>query len=789
MRITDVDMFGGFNSDATNAWASADCVNMLVELAEGPSRSPLKLVGAPGLKTLCELPTKPGRGAHEINGRMFVVSGNVLYEIRQDFSFIARGTIPGVGRVDMEHNQFGSGHQMLVLNGSAGYVFNTTTNTLVRITDAGFPGGHSAVFINQYLGFVEPFGRFWGHSEVANALDYNTLDRYVSEASPDKIVTIKSNQAEVVVMNRDTTEFYYNSGATTGTFKNKQITIERGAAARHGAVRLDNSILWLGNDGVFYRLNGYSAQPISTGAIESSIKDSDWSTCFAMTFESKHHKIAYWTFLDGRTYGYDVVTQLWHRRKSFGLERWRVSSLTPWNGLIIGTDFQSGRVYSLVWGHAAEAFDLLEREVIPPTLTDQGNPVSVLRIQLEVSAGGHGTELEPSPLTISGQLPDGVETDVVSFAYDASGGTAPYAFTLLSGALPTGLTLSSAGIVSGTVSAGGTFSWVARVTDALGKTADLADTAIYSNARTVVIGGQTTGGLYSFDSSPSGASFPLPIVTPSPNYSFSSLTLTSSGRVICLSGPTSIRYSDDFGATSTLVTIPTVNNAGESGILDFSGALYLPGKDAVGLLKSTDSGATWAIKGAGIAFKNLAAKTGLMLGLNTTNQPTISTDSGETWGPLGSRIDSAPYNFNPNSFGQFAATDGTLIAFAGSAFVTGIGNTPSIILTTNGVIFTVRSLNADVGVSAASVAYGNGAWVAGTSNGKVYRSVDDGATWLLVTTLPEPAKWTIHNGLFFFVTTNGAPGRIYRSMDGLTYTEVTHFMAQRMTAIAVNRPL
>jgi hypothetical protein len=73
MRINDDDIFGGFNADATSAWASADCVNMLVERAEGPSRSPLKLVGVPGLKTLCELPTLPGRGSHEINGRMFVV--------------------------------------------------------------------------------------------------------------------------------------------------------------------------------------------------------------------------------------------------------------------------------------------------------------------------------------------------------------------------------------------------------------------------------------------------------------------------------------------------------------------------------------------------------------------------------------------------------------------------------------------------------------------------------------------------------------------------------------------
>ncbi|SOZ21551.1 hypothetical protein CBM2623_A150027 [Cupriavidus taiwanensis] len=47
----------------------------------------------------------------------------------------------------------------------------------------------------------------------------------------------------------------------------------------------------------------------------------------------------------------------------------------------------------------------------------------------------------------------------------ASGGSGPYTYTLASGALPPGMTLSSAGLLAGTPTAGGTFNFTVRATD------------------------------------------------------------------------------------------------------------------------------------------------------------------------------------------------------------------------------------------------------------------------------------------------------------------------------------
>ena len=71
-------------------------------------------------------------------------------------------------------------------------------------------------------------------------------------------------------------------------------------------------------------------------------------------------------------------------------------------------------------------------------------------------------------ITLSPQtLPNPAQGTPYNEAISAEGGVAPYLFTLTSGALPTGLALSDAGLVSGTASAVGAFEFTVTATDSL----------------------------------------------------------------------------------------------------------------------------------------------------------------------------------------------------------------------------------------------------------------------------------------------------------------------------------
>ena len=65
-------------------------------------------------------------------------------------------------------------------------------------------------------------------------------------------------------------------------------------------------------------------------------------------------------------------------------------------------------------------------------------------------------------------VPAATQSAPYSQTLSASGGTGPYTFSLLSGALPAGLTLSSAGVISGTPTAGGTAVFTVQALDSLG---------------------------------------------------------------------------------------------------------------------------------------------------------------------------------------------------------------------------------------------------------------------------------------------------------------------------------
>jgi hypothetical protein len=63
-------------------------------------------------------------------------------------------------------------------------------------------------------------------------------------------------------------------------------------------------------------------------------------------------------------------------------------------------------------------------------------------------------------------LPAGSIGVAYSETITAQGGTAPYSYALSTGSLPPGLALSSSGVISGTPTAAGTYSFSVGVTDA-----------------------------------------------------------------------------------------------------------------------------------------------------------------------------------------------------------------------------------------------------------------------------------------------------------------------------------
>jgi hypothetical protein len=83
---------------------------------------------------------------------------------------------------------------------------------------------------------------------------------------------------------------------------------------------------------------------------------------------------------------------------------------------------------------------------------------------------GYGNQVCPMSVTTT-SLPNGTVGVVYSQVLTGTGGTGIYTWTVASGSLPLGLTLSSGGTISGTPNAASTSSFVAKITDANGQSA------------------------------------------------------------------------------------------------------------------------------------------------------------------------------------------------------------------------------------------------------------------------------------------------------------------------------
>jgi Putative Ig domain len=146
-------------------------------------------------------------------------------------------------------------------------------------------------------------------------------------------------------------------------------------------------------------------------------------------------------------------------------------------------------------------------------------------------------------------LPVGVVRVPYTAALTATGGVTPYAWSVISGQLPNGLTLSTSGNISGTPTIHGTYTLTAQVKDAQGTTASRSVTALISDPAPVTISNAdlpsgSTGTSYGATLAASGG-------VPPYSWSIGSGTLPSGLQLDASAGtisgtPTTVGWSNSF---------------------------------------------------------------------------------------------------------------------------------------------------------------------------------------------------------------------------------------------------
>lgn len=389
-------------------------VNAYAEQQPQGAKTEVAVFGSPGIETFATCGDGPVRGFCEMNGTLYVVSKDGLYSVASDGTTQLLGTgITGLGVVSMD----GNGDQVIIVNGTLGFTYTESTTTFAQISDGDFNAANTVCFIDNYFAFDWKGTNKWFLSGLLDGTAYDPLDFASAESKPDRVVAVHNLNGVLLLFGEKTIEAWDNSGASTFPFQRFDgATADRGCAAAHAIVEDDGSIFFLGNDRVFYRLNGTQPVRISTHAIEKAWEKYTTVTdafCFSYTYGG--HKFIHVTFPTAdATWGFDIASNLWHERESWDgstATKWRINCAISAFGKTLVGDMNSGKIGRIDPTVHTEFGDTIRMVLVAPPIHGEGRRVFMPLLEVEMETGvGTSTGQGVDPQAMLDWSDDGART-------------------------------------------------------------------------------------------------------------------------------------------------------------------------------------------------------------------------------------------------------------------------------------------------------------------------------------------------------------------------------------------
>jgi hypothetical protein len=397
------------------------CVNLYPIVSEsGTSKKVSALVGTPGLKLFCTLASNKVRGAHEVLGRAFEVAGNTLYEIFEDGTSDALGTIDTLtGPVSMADN----GVELIIVDGPDGWILTLADDNFAQITDPDWEGADTVCFVDGYFIFSKPDTGQYYLTGLYDGATIDALDFATAEGATDNLVAVAAVHGQLMLLGSSSIEWAANTGAADFPFQRiSGAFIEYGCAAAFSVGKIANSVIWLGKDkqgqGVVWMATGYQPERLSTDAVEQAIQGYDSiDDAVAYTYQKDGHHFYVLNFTQAdTTWVCDLRTKLWHERSFFNTEtglaeRHRGQAHIFAFGKHLVGDYDNGNVYELSETTYTDNGTLIRRERSCPHLKDDGdlNFIYYNSFQLDMETG-IGLESGEDPQVVLQWSDDGGHT-------------------------------------------------------------------------------------------------------------------------------------------------------------------------------------------------------------------------------------------------------------------------------------------------------------------------------------------------------------------------------------------
>ena len=332
-------------------------INLYPVLMEG-GKGAASLNGTPGLTAWTTAGSENIRALYPYGNYCLAASGPNLYRISTS------GTATSVGYIGYGDVSFAECEgQLAVLVSNRLYSYDGSTVSQVTWV----PSPSAIAYANNKLIVVENSTKTFYLSDTNDITSGDLSNFDLADLHPDNVLYVLADHNEVWFFGPKTIEGWYYTGAAFPFSRIPSAKLETGLAAKYSVAQALERVFFLGQEqgGGYkvYSAAGFQLQAISTPAIEYQISTySTVSDAKAFTYTQEGHTFYVLTFPTAkRTWVYDVTTQIWHQRRSYGEGRWRAASHAFFNGKHYVGDFENNNVYELSMSAYSDNGDTIER--------------------------------------------------------------------------------------------------------------------------------------------------------------------------------------------------------------------------------------------------------------------------------------------------------------------------------------------------------------------------------------------------------------------------------------------
>lgn len=281
---------------------------------------------------------------------------------------------------------------------SVGAVVKDLANVVGQITSPNFLPAYTVCYFDGYFIFSAVGSNQFFLSALFDGTMYSTLDRASAEANSDYVQAVVNFHEQLLIFGQVSTEFWYNSGGVTFPFSRFDgAYLQRGLASPRAVCQEDNTVFWLGEDGIFYRLDKFSPVRISTHGCETAWeKYATINDAIVFNYTLAGHKMIVVTFPNapdgGATWVWDISSGLWHERESWStqnttLGRWRVNCAANIFGEVLLGDSILGVVAVADFDVFTEYGNTMRALIVSPPIQKDRKRVFMSRFEIAVQAG------------------------------------------------------------------------------------------------------------------------------------------------------------------------------------------------------------------------------------------------------------------------------------------------------------------------------------------------------------------------------------------------------------------